>query len=89
MELNKDLKNGFIILDGAMGTMLQKEGMEAGELPETYNITQPDVIMKIHEAYAKAGADIITTNTFGANEFKLKSTCYTVKEVISSAVNLA
>lgn len=89
MELRDSLKEKFILLDGAMGTMLQKEGLKGGELPEIYNIMHPEVVMKIHKAYAEAGADIITTNTFGANELKLKNTKYTVEEIITAAVNLA
>jgi 5-methyltetrahydrofolate--homocysteine methyltransferase len=88
MELKKALSNSFICFDGAMGTMLQREGLKGGELPETYNITHPEVVVKIHKAYAEAGANIITANTFGANELKLKNTGYSVEEIITSAVNL-
>lgn len=82
-------KNEFLIFDGAMGTMLQDRGLIAGEIPETYNLLHPEIITEIHELYIKAGADIITTNTFGANELKLKGTGYSVEEVITEAVILA
>lgn len=83
------LKKQFVFFDGAMGTMLQKRGLIAGEIPETYNILHPDIVREIHEKYLSAGADIITTNTFGANELKLKDTGYSVEEVIKAAVNIA
>ena len=60
------------IFDGAMGTMLQAAGLKPGECPELLNINQPDVVKAVHEAYIKAGADIIETNTFGANRLKLE-----------------
>ena len=60
------------IFDGAMGTMLQAAGLKPGECPELLNINQPDVVKAVHEAYINAGADIIETNTFGANRIKLE-----------------
>ena len=53
--------------DGGMGSMLN---LKAGELPELLNLTDPERIYAIHKAYAEAGADIITANTFGANRLK-------------------
>ena len=50
--------------DGGMGSMLN---LKAGELPELLNISDPESVYAIHDAYAKAGADIISANTFGAN----------------------
>jgi len=85
-QLNFD---NFIIFDGAMGTMLQAFGMGAGELPESYNFTHPDIIESIHSKYLEAGADVITTNTFGANRFKLKGSGFAVKDVVAQAVKLA
>lgn len=79
----------FIIFDGAMGTMLQKMGLKPGEIPEIFNIEKPNIILDIHERYIKAGADIITTNTFGANELKLKDTPYSVEQVIKSSIKIA
>ncbi|WP_253199386.1 homocysteine S-methyltransferase family protein [Clostridium tagluense] len=81
--------NNFLLFDGAMGTMLQKYGLKRGELPESYNILHPEIIEKIHREYLSSGCDVITTNTFGANSFKLKNTQYTVKELVSSAVKIA
>lgn len=79
----------FILLDGAMGTMLQKRGLEMGGIPEALNMTRPDMIEEIHREYVKAGADIVYTNTFGANRYKMKESGYTVKELVSAAVKNA
>ncbi|MHA1602868.1 MAG: homocysteine S-methyltransferase family protein, partial [Promethearchaeota archaeon] len=76
-------------MDGAMGTMLQRSGLIAGELPEIYNFTNPDIITQIHKAYYDAGSDVVVTNTFGANELKLARSGYTVEQVIIQAVRLA
>lgn len=81
--------NSFLLFDGAMGTMLEKYGLKRGELPESYNITHPEIIEKIHREYLEAGSDVITTNTFGANSYKLKNTQYTVEEIVGSAVQIA
>lgn len=61
----------ILVIDGAMGTMLQENGLKPGECPEMWNITHPEVVRKIHDSYLEAGADIILTNTFGANRIKL------------------
>ena len=70
MNILEGFENQFIFFDGGMGTMLQNCGLEPGELPETYNITRPEIIEDIHCQYISAGADIISANTFGANNFK-------------------
>lgn len=86
----KELKEGkFLLFDGAMGTMLQRSGLKTGELPETYNIINPDIIRNIHKQYVDAGSDIVTTNTFQANELKLKDCDYSVEEIIEAGVKLA
>lgn len=89
MGVRDRLKESVVFLDGAMGTMLQDAGLKAGELPEVLNITSAKTIIDIHRKYIVAGANIITTNTFGANEIKLKDTSYTVEEIIASAVENA
>jgi len=65
------LKDKALVCDGAMGTMLQKYGLSAGECPEYWNLTQADKLMAVHKEYIEAGADIIITNTFGASSLKL------------------
>jgi 5-methyltetrahydrofolate--homocysteine methyltransferase len=60
-----------LVLDGAMGTMLQERGLRPGQSPEELNLTLPDVVAGVHREYRDAGADIIVTNTFGGNREKL------------------
>ena len=60
-----------LLLDGAMGTMLQASGLPAGVSPEEFCMERPDILRGIHGAYLEAGADIITSCTFGGNRFKL------------------
>ena len=66
----KILNERILVFDGAMGTALQKRGLTPNSHPEHYNISQPEVVEAIHSSYLEAGADIITTNTFGANGLK-------------------
>ena len=86
MGIRERLKKDILIFDGAMGTMLQNRGLALGELPEALNIKSPESIIEIHQAYIEAGSQVITTNTFGANELKLKGSGYSVEEVIQAAV---
>ena len=65
MDLRQALRDRILILDGAMGTMLQRHGLSGNSEP--FNLTHPDIVRSIHRAYIDAGADIISTNTFGAN----------------------
>lgn len=71
--------------DGSMGTMLQSAGLEAGELPEIWNLTNKEKVLEIHNAYAQAGSEFITTNTFGANRLKFGN----ADEIIKAGVALA
>jgi 5-methyltetrahydrofolate--homocysteine methyltransferase len=89
VDIREKLKDSILFFDGAMGTMLQERGLKRGEIPETYNIIHPHIVKEIHKKYVEAGADIITTNTFGANELKLKDTPYSVEEIINAAVKNA
>ncbi len=89
MGLKEFIKNNILIFDGAMGTMLQKKGLKLGENPELLNITSPSIIEDIHREYIENGANVITTNTFGANELKLKLCNMEVEEAVSAAVNIA
>lgn len=89
VEIKEKLKEGILIFDGAMGTMLQSSGLKLGELPEILNITDSKIIIEIHKAYIEAGANFITTNTFGANEIKLKNSNFSVEKIIHSAVENA
>lgn len=70
MTIREEIGKRILFFDGGMGTLLQKQGLQAGELPETWNLKNPEPIIQIHKAYLAAGADIILANTFGANRFK-------------------
>lgn len=87
--LQERLKKEILVFDGAMGTQLQEAGLKAGEIPECLNITHPELIQSIHQKYLNAGADFITTNTFGANALKMKDVNYSLKEIIEAAIDNA
>ena len=87
--IKKLIGKELIIFDGAMGTMLQKKGLQLGQCPEIFNVENPEVIKFIHQGYIEAGAKVITTNTFGANEKKLRNTKYSVEEIVKAAVKIA
>jgi 5-methyltetrahydrofolate--homocysteine methyltransferase len=72
MNILDEIKSGKILLsDGALGTMLQSQGLKPGECPELWNITHRDVLKEIAELYIRAGSDIISTNSFGGSRIKL------------------
>ncbi len=83
------LSGGVVLLDGAMGTMLQKSGLPAGERPELLNLSHPEQITAIHRAYVEQGAQIVYTNTFGANGHKLAGTGVSVDQVVAAGVKAA
>lgn len=78
-----------LFFDGAMGTKLQAAGLKPGAIPEELNIDNPKLIASIHEEYLNAGADFITTNTFGANAHKMSRAKYSNLEMIKAAVKCA
>lgn len=82
----KDLNERVILLDGAMGTMLQNVDVRLNKTPEIFNIENPDIVVDIHKKYIKAGSNIITTNTFGANRVRLRDNLYSVEDVIKAAI---
>lgn len=69
-DILKEMRARRLFCDGGMGSLLQERGLKAGELPERWNIERPQALQDIHRAYLEAGADIMTTNTFGANRLK-------------------
>ena len=71
-HLLDSVQGRVLMCDGAMGTMLQAEGLSAGECPEYWNLTKPDIVTGIHKKYIDAGSDMILSNTFGANRMKLE-----------------
>ena len=80
-----------LILDGAMGTMLQDRGLQPGECPELLNLLNPKAVQDVHRAYMEAGANLIQTNTFGGNRYKLGEYGLgdRVREINQAAVRLA
>lgn len=89
MEIKEYLKDHLLIFDGAMGTMLQKEGLPIGDNPEIFGMKNPDKLLKIHKKYLEAGCNVLTTNTFGCNELKVNKLGCTAEEVIDNAITIA
>lgn len=87
--LQARLRRGGVILDGAMGTLLQAKGMSPGTLPETLNLLRPDWVAQAHSAYARAGADILYANTFGASPLKTAGCGHDARELIAAGVSIA
>ena len=87
MNIRDFIKNNIVYLDGGMGTLLQKSGLQPGELPEHWNISHPEVIKEIHKSYYDSGSNIVNTNTFGANSLKFGTD--ELSEIIYHAVKNA
>ena len=79
----------FVLLDGGMGTQLQTRGLQPGQKPELAALEMPDTLTAIHADYARAGADILLANTFGANAKKLAACPCTVEQVVSASIACA
>lgn len=73
MDFRTYLKDHLTILDGGMGTLLQKAGLAPGEFPERWNLTHAEEVTAIHRAYFDAGSNVVNTNTFGANILKFST----------------
>ncbi|AJD29873.1 MULTISPECIES: homocysteine S-methyltransferase family protein [Clostridium] len=87
MNIKDYIKENILVFDGAMGTMLQKLGLKISDLPEELNVLESEKIINIHRKYVDAGAKVITTNTFGANEIKLKQSEFSVERIIDKAID--
>ena len=85
MSICDYLGKELLYFDGAMGTRLQAAGLKPGELPEVWNITHGDVVADIHASYVRAGANILKSNTFGANALKMQGSGYSVEDVVLAA----
>lgn len=82
-------KNSVIFLDGAMGTKLQQYGITGERNPELTAFKNPGILRRIHSDYVACGSEIIYTNTFGANRYKLQSSGYSPEEVIRENLKIA
>ena len=84
MRILDYMKDNILYLDGGMGTLLQEAGMKPGELPEMWNLTHPEEIVKIQKNYFDAGSNVVNTNTFGANSLKFELRL--LEEIVAAAV---
>lgn len=84
MKILDYLKDNVVYLDGGTGTILQELGLKPGELPENWNITHTDEIKNIHKRYYDAGSNVVSTNTFGANDLKFDDE--QLEKIVSVAV---
>lgn len=90
MDILQEIQKRIVFCDGGMGSLLQEAGLKPGELPGTWNITHPEELVKIHRDYLEAGADIVTTNTFGVDSLKYNAdTRYQLEPVIAAAIHNA
>lgn len=87
MKFRQFLKENIVLLDGGMGTLLQKKGVLSAGLPEELNISHSDIITAIHRDYFDAGSNVVCTNTFGANTLKFEKAH--LEEIIKAAVGNA
>ena len=88
-HLLTDAASRVVLIDGAMGTMLQQDGLPLGDIPELLNITAPERISAIHRQYLEAGSQIVYANTFGAGPLKLADAPYSLEEVVAAGVRCA
>jgi len=81
----------ILVADGALGTYLQSQGLPPGTPPELWNIEQPEIVRSLHRAYLSAGAEILTTNTFGGNRLRLPAEIngHPLGELVRRGVQLA
>ncbi len=88
MKIREKLGKEILFFDGAMGTVLQSRGLQTGEIPETWNILQPEKIKQVHKEYLYAGANVISANTFGVNTYKCRTMEYSVEQLVTAGVSL-
>ena len=90
MNIREKLGRERLFFDGGTGTLLQAQGLKGGELPETWNLLYPERIAALHRAYLEAGADIICTNTFGANALKFPAGGqFDLEAIVKAGVEIA
>ncbi|WP_438317391.1 homocysteine S-methyltransferase family protein [Candidatus Caldatribacterium sp. SIUC1] len=85
------LKERILVFDGAMGTRLQQLGLPPGHPPEEWNLSHPEAVLAVHRSYVDSGSDVIQTNTFGGNRFRLgrHGLAEHLGEILESAVTIA
>ena len=88
MNIRDFIGRELLFSDGAMGTLLQAEGLKGGDIPETWNMLRPEVLRDIHTRYLNAGSNIITANTFGCNKFKLEHCDYDLDTLVCKGIEL-
>lgn len=90
-DLQALLSERIVILDGAMGTVLQERGMLPGQCPELFGVEHQEVLTEIHRQYLEAGADIVQANTFGGNRYKLAEygLAHRLQEINAEAIAIA
>ena len=84
MSILTYMRDHILLLDGGMGSLLQAEGLRPGEYGERWNITHPEVIRRVHQAYFDAGSNVVNTNTFGANGLKFDER--ELEEIVCAAI---
>ena len=90
MNILQWMREHHVFFDGGLGSLLQAKGLKAGELPETWNLLHPQELVEIHKSYLNAGANVITTNTFGANRLKYpKGGAWELEDLVQAAVENA
>ena len=87
MKITEFLKNNILVLDGGMGTLLQKKGLEPGEKGERWNTQKPEVIREIHKAYFDAGSNVVNANTFGINRLRFDKE--ELEPLVDAAIRIA
>lgn len=88
MSFFESFSKKHLVFDGGMGTMLQAAGLPAGASPDVWNITNPDAVRAVHAAYLAAGADVITSNTFGSTVPRQKRGAYKPAELAAAGVRI-
>ena len=83
MKISEYIKENYLVLDGATGTMLQKAGVLG--IPELVNVENPKLLLDIQKKFVAAGADLVLTCTFGANRKKIVNVKYSLEEIIKAA----
>ena len=87
MNILDYMKDHFLFLDGGMGTLLQEAGLQPGELPERWNVSHPEEIIRIQKSYYDAGSNVVLSNTFGANGLKFDDD--ELEQLVTAAVKNA